>query len=168
MDIHIRPETAADAPAIHALTEAAFRNAAHTSRTEQHIVDALRAAGKLSVSLVAEAAGTLIGHVAVSPVAISDGASGWYGLGPISVTPGHQGQGVGSRLMREALRLLRERGAAGCVLLGEPGYYGRFGFRAEPSVVLPEVPPEYFQVLVFHGELPRGSVAYHAAFDAQG
>ena len=64
---------------IEALTASAFRNAPHTSHTEQYILAALRNAGKLAVSLVAEADGALIGHVAISPVSISDGASGWFG-----------------------------------------------------------------------------------------
>lgn len=168
MNLTIRPETPADIAAIEAVTVAAFRDATHTSHTEQFIVNALRRAGQLAVSLVAEADGRIVGHVAVSPVTISDGATGWFGLGPISVLPEHQGRGIGSRLMREALRTLQESGAAGCVLLGEPGYYGRFGFRAEPDLVLPDVPPEYFQALAFRGPLPRGTVQYHEAFNAQG
>ncbi len=168
MKIEIRKETAADVSAIEAVTISAFRNAAHTSRTEQHIVSALRKAGKLTVSLVADAEGKLIGHVAASPVCISDGATAWFGLGPISVTPEHQRRGVGSRLMREALRTLREQGAAGCVLLGEPEYYSRFGFQVYPNLVLPDVPPEYFQAISFASSRPHGTVAYHVAFKAQG
>ncbi|MEC4630073.1 N-acetyltransferase, partial [Bacillus safensis] len=87
----------------------------------------------------------LLGHVAVSPVTVSDGSTGWYGLGPISVLPARQGQGIGAALMRAAIDALRQQGARGCVLLGEPAYYGRFGFRAEPGLVLPGVPAEYFQ-----------------------
>lgn len=168
MHLQIRSETPADADVIEALTAAAFLNAPHTSHTEQHIVAALRRAGKLSVSLVAEADGTLIGHVAVSPVSISDGTSGWFGLGPISVPLQHQRQGIGSRLMREALRILSERGASGCVVLGEPAYYGRFGFRSDPNLALPGVPAEYFQALSFGSSQPRGTVTYHEAFQAQG
>ncbi len=167
MGIVIRHEAASDAPAIRAITEAAFRNAPHASGAEPFIVEALRRAGALALSLVAEADGAVIGHVALSPVSISDGAPGWFGLGPISVAPASQRRGVGSRLMREALRLLRERGAAGCVLLGDPAYYGRFGFRAEPDLVLPDVPPEFFQALAFRSSLPRGTVAYHEAFEAK-
>jgi putative acetyltransferase len=167
MNIEIRTETAADVPAIEAVTTSAFLNAPHTSHTEQFIVGALRKAGLLTISLVADAAGTLIGHVAVSPVSISDGASGWFGLGPISVVPEHQCLGVGSRLMHEALRILRERGAAGCVLLGEPKYYGRFGFQADSNLVLPNVPPEYFQAISFDSSRPRGTVSYHDAFNAR-
>lgn len=161
----IRPESPGDVETIHALTAAAFLNAPHTSHTEHLIVDALRAAGQLVLSLVEEQDGALVGHVAVSPVTIRDGSHGWFGLGPISVLPEHQGLGVGSALMRAALARLREQGAAGCVLLGEPAYYGRFGFRAVPGLVLPGVPPEYFQALAFNGPLPHGEVAYHEAFD---
>jgi putative acetyltransferase len=167
MNIEIRSETAADVPAIEAVTAAAFLNAPHTDHTEQFIANTLRNAGKLAISLVAQAEGAVIGHVAVSPVAISDGASGWFGLGPISVIPEHQGRGVGSRLVREALRILRERGAAGCVVVGEPGYYSRFGFQADPNLVFPDVPPEYFQSISFGSSRPRGVVSYHEAFNAQ-
>ena len=167
MNIQIRNETSADIAAIDSVTISAFLNAPHTSHTEQFIVSALRKAGNLTVSLVADAEGTVIGHVAVSPVSISDGASGWFGLGPISVEPAHQGCGVGSRLMREALRILRERGAAGCVVLGEPGYYSRFGFQVDPNLVLPDVPPEYFMAVSLDSSQPRGTVSYHAAFNAR-
>lgn len=102
--MQIRNETQEDVFAIEAVTTAAFLNAPHTSHTEQFIVAALRAAGALSVSLVAEAEGAIVGHVAVSPVTISDGTPDWYGLGPISVLPAWQGQGVGSALMRAASR----------------------------------------------------------------
>jgi len=130
MPVQIRPESPADAPAIFAVTEAAFRTAAHSAGTEQFIVNALRRAGALAISLAAELDGSVIGHVAVSPVTVSDGAPGWYGLGPISVLPQHQRSGVGSQLMRAALQALRDRGAAGCLLVGDPGYYRRFGFEA--------------------------------------
>jgi putative acetyltransferase len=145
----------------------AFLNAPHASHTEQFIVNALRKAGLLTISLVADAEGTVIGHVAVSAVSISDGASGWFGLGPISVVPEHQGRGVGSRLMHEALRILRKNGAPGCVLLGEPGYYSRLGFHADPNLILPDVPPEYFQAISLDSTRPHGTVSYHEAFSAR-
>src|SRR5262244_2579577 len=144
MNITIRGENSGDARAIEAVTASAFLHAAHPSHVEPYIVDALRRAGVLAISLVAEADGIIVGHVAVSPVSISDGASGWFGLGPISVLPQHQRRGIGSQLMREALGLLRSRGACGCVVLGEPEYYGRFGFRAQPSLVLAGAPTECF------------------------
>jgi putative acetyltransferase len=166
--LKIRPEAPDDAAAIEAVTAAAFLRAPHTSHTEQFIVAALRAVGALSVSLVAEVDSAVIGCVAVSPVTISDGAVGWFGLGPISVLPASQRQGVGSTLMRAALEALRELGAAGCVVVGEPAFYGRFGFRAEPGLVFREIPPEYFQaILLGDANLPRGSVTYHQAFSAE-
>jgi putative acetyltransferase len=94
-------------------------------------------------------------------------ARGWFGLGPVSVLPAHQGAGIGSRLVREALARLKATGAHGCVLVGEPAFYGRFGFRAEPALVLAEVPPKYFQALRFAHHLPCGVVTFHAAFAAR-
>jgi len=163
----IRKEGPSDAAAIETVTVAAFKDATHTDHTEQFIVRDLRTSGALSVSLVAEDNGVVIGHVAVSPVTISDGATGWYGLGPISVTPQYQGGGVGTQLMEHALTELRLLGAAGCVVLGDPGYYSRFGFIAEQSLVLPGIPPEYFQVISFTPPLPTGTVSYHDAFAAK-
>lgn len=162
----IRDENPSDAVAIEVVTAAAFHAATHTSHTEQFIVRALRDSGKLTVSLVAEENGQVIGHVAVSPVTISDGTPGFYGLGPISVAPAHQGKGVGTLLMEQALARLRAFGARGCVVLGDPSYYSRFGFNAEPTLVLPGVPPEYFQTISFVGSLPLGQVKYHDAFEA--
>lgn len=166
MVLQIRPETPEDVDAITALTAQAFLNAPHTSHTEHFIVNALRAAGQLSVSSVAEDDGNLLGHVALSPVTVSDGSTGWYGLGPISVVPAQQGKGIGSQLMQHALAALQVLGAGGCVVLGDPGYYRRFGFSPQPGLVLDGVPPEYFMVLRLHGPLPQGSVQYHAAFEA--
>ncbi|RSZ39624.1 MULTISPECIES: N-acetyltransferase [unclassified Variovorax] len=166
MSIDIRNEAPADAPAIEAVTAAAFLEAEHSSRTEQFIVNALRRAGQLSVSLVAEDAGRIVGHVAISPVRISGDSPGWYGLGPVSVVPGQQARGIGTRLVNEALAALRGMGASGCVVLGDPAYYGRFGFAATPALVYPGVPAQYFQALLVAGAMPSGTVSYHAAFEA--
>lgn len=165
--MQIRKEASSDAGAIEAVTIAAFQSAAHTSHTEQFIVRELRSSGQLTVSLVAEDDGAVIGHVAVSPVAISSGAPSWYGLGPVSVVPACQGRGVGAQLVEQALAELRALGAAGCVVLGEPSYYSRFGFNTEPSLALSGVPAEYFQVISFNGSLPSGTVSYHDSFAAE-
>ncbi|MBB1634408.1 GNAT family N-acetyltransferase [Cupriavidus sp. UME77] len=166
MPLTIRPETPADIAAIERLTAAAFQSAPHTSHTEHVIVNALRRAGQLSVSLVARDGADMVGHVALSPVSITDGTTGWYGLGPISVVPERQGQGIGAQLMACALDALRGLGAAGCVVLGDPAFYGRFGFMAQSELMLPGVPAEYFQSLSFQGSRPAGTVRYHEAFDA--
>ncbi|WP_066961004.1 GNAT family N-acetyltransferase [Microbulbifer sp. Q7] len=168
MSISIRKEQPGDAQAIHEVTVAAFRNAPHTDHTEQFIVEALRKSGALAISLVAEEEGNILGHVALSPVSISDGTSGWYGLGPISVHPNYQGRGIGTALMQAAIRELKSNDAGGCVLLGDPNYYQRFGFEPSEALILPEVPPEYFQALLLRGPLPKGIVTYDASFSAQG
>lgn len=166
MNITVRNERAEDIEAIAQLTAAAFLNEKHSSHTEHHIVNALRRAGQLSISLVAEEHGSVIGHVAVSPVTISSGATGWYGLGPICVSPDRQGKGIGSALMNSALTELRRMGSAGCVVLGDPAYYSRFGFKTCHGLELPGVDPEYFQAILLKGELPSGVVKYDDAFDA--
>jgi putative acetyltransferase len=168
MDITIRKETPSDVAEIETLTASAFLNVPHSNHMEQFIINALRNSGKLTISLVAEVDKKIVGHVAISPVSISDGRQGWYGLGPISVTPEHQGVGIGSHLIRQALASLREMGASGCVLLGEPKYYSRFGFKAEPSLVLSGVPAEYFQVISFNTSIPVGTVTYHQSFYIHG
>ena len=167
LNMTLRNEHPQDIEAISRLTEAAFRNEKHSSHTGHFIVNALRRTGQLSISLVAAEHDEILGHVAISPVSISSGVTGWYGLGPISVRPDRQGKGIGSALMKAALQQLRQQGAAGCVVLGDPAYYGRFGFKAHPGLELPDVPPEYFQALSFTGELPVGVVKYAAAFDAR-
>lgn len=162
----IRAELPADVPAIEQLTVAAFEHAPHTNGAEHFIVNALRRARQLSISLVAQDDEGIVGHIALSPVSISDGAAGWYGLGPVSVLPRHQGRGIGSQLMEAALAELQRLGASGCVVLGDPAYYGRFGFTATPRLVLPGVPPEYFQAILLGGVWPAGNVTYHEAFNA--
>lgn len=166
MTLKIREEAPADVPSIEAVTVAAFLDAPHTSHTEQHIVKALRLADALTISMVAELDGVVVGHVALSPVAISDGTVGWYGLGPISVLPAHQHCGVGSALMHAAIDALRRLRAQGCVLLGDPSYYRQFGFSPEPELTLAGVPPEYFQALLLGSKRPKGGVSYHPAFEA--
>lgn len=161
----IRREEPSDIVAIDQVTKAAFAVAAYSSGTESFIIKALRANGQLTVSLVAEEEGVLIGHIAVSPVIISSGSEGWFGLGPVSVSPSKQGAGVGSGLTSAAIDALRELHAAGCVVLGEPSYYGRFGFRSDARLQYLHAPAEYFQVQSFTGEIPEGTVEYHDSFN---
>jgi len=160
----IRPETPADGAAIRQVTDSAFAGAAHASGTEGAIVDALRAAGMLTLSLVAEDAGAVVGHVAFSPVTIDGRDAGWFGLGPVAVAPGRRGSGIGGALIGDGLARLRQAGAQGCVVLGDPGYYTRFGFAADPAMTFADVPPEYFMALRFAGTAPAGPVVYQPAF----
>lgn len=163
----IRPENPADNAGIHQLVEAAFAPVEQSDHTEQHIVDALRVAGALTVSLVAEDNNTLVGHVAASPVTLgtsAEGAHGWYGIGPVAVAPQRQGEGIGSALMEASLDHLRQAGAAGAVVLGEPAYYNRFGFHPVPGLEYPGVPAKYFTACSFGPEIPLGEARYHPAF----
>jgi len=162
----IRNEHPTDAAAVRALVTTAFAGAPHSSGTEAAIVDALRLAGALTLSLVAEERNGIVGHVAFSPVTIDGGAGAWFGLGPVAVMPEAQGRGIGCRLISDGLDRLRCLGAMGCVVLGEPDYYGRFGFESDPALFYPGVPARYFQRLIFAGPAPRGEVAYHDGFSA--
>lgn len=157
-------EQPGDAGAIRDLVQAAFAGAEHSSGTEADIVDALRRSGALSVSLVARQAGAILGHAAASPVAIAGAPAGWFGLGPVSVLPGRQRQGIGKSLVAAVLERLRSRDAAGCVVLGDPAYYARFGFEHDPSLTFLDIPPPYFRRLSFDGSRPAGPVTYHPAF----
>jgi len=160
----IRDEQAKDADAIHVVTEAAFAGHPHSDGSEPGVVAGLRAASALTLSLVAEEAGAVVGHVAFSPVTIDGRDLGWLGLGPISILPERQGQGIGSGLIREGLDQLAGRGVRGIVLLGEPGFYARFGFACSAGLVLPGVPASYFMALALQGDVPEGEVSYHPAF----
>ena len=163
--MNIRSEQPADVATIRALTRAAFANAPHSSQTEAAIVDALRDAGALTLSLVAEDAGTILGHVAFSPVTVG-GEAGRYGLGPVSVWPDSQGRGIGQSLIRHGLDELRRIEGRGCVLIGDPAYYCRFGFVADPAVTYAGLPTQYVQRLTFGDAVPSGEIVYHAGFGA--
>lgn len=160
----IRDETSADIESIRTLTSVAFADLPYSDGSEPAIIDRLRAAEALTLSLVAEDEGQVVGHVAFSAVTISGEEAGWFGLGPISVLPARQGQGIGSALVNEGLVRLRKLDAKGCVLAGNPAYYTRFGFSVDPDFVYPGIPPEYFMRLAFSPVYAGGTVAYHPAF----
>jgi len=164
----IRSETSADVSAIADVTVAAFKTLAISNQTEHFIVAGLRAARALTVSLVAEADGCVVGHIAFSSVTISDGTLNWYGLGPVSVVPEYQRRGIGSALIREGIARLKDLGARGCCLVGHPEYYGRFGFQNVRGLALPGVPEEAFFAMSFDGHMPRGIVEFHEGFKAEG
>jgi putative acetyltransferase len=164
--IVIRSETDADVSAITEVTVAAFKTLEISHHTEQFIIAALRAAKALTLSLVAEADGRVIGHIAFSPVTISDGTRNWYGLGPVSVLPEYQRRGIGSALIREGLSRLKALGAGGCCLVGHPEYYRRFGFENAPGLVCEGVPQDVFFALSIDGHVPQGTVEFHEAFKA--
>lgn len=166
--ITIRPETLVDTDEIFELTVIAFNTLAISDHTEQFIIEALRRSQALTLSLVADLGDRLVGHIAFSPVGIAGGATGWYGLGPVSVLPEYQRQGIGSALIKEGLSQLKALGAKGCCLVGHPTYYGRFGFTNPAELKHEGVPAEAFFALAFDGPMPEGTVTFHQAFLAKG
>ena len=160
----IREEREGDFAAIRLVLAAAFRDHPYSDQREHFLVDALRGAGALTVALVAEEDGEIVGHIAFSPIQIDGRLQGWYGLGPVAVHPHRQRAGIGQALVRAGLVRLANLRAGGCVLLGEPAYYGRFGFAVHPQLRLEGVPPEYFMALAFGSTYPSGAVTYHGAF----
>jgi len=165
-EVTIRSEMGGDVDDITEVTIAAFNTLEISNHTEQFIIEALRATKALTISLVAELDARVVGHVAFSPVAISDGTPSWYGLGPVSVLPKHQRQGIGKALIQEGLSRLRDMNARGCCLVGHPDYYRQFGFTNTLELVLENVPPEAFFALSFDGHTPQGTVTFHDGFKA--
>ncbi len=164
----IRKEKHADIAAIAEVTIAAFKTLPVSNHTEQFIVSALRAADALTLSLVAEIDGRVVGHIAFSPVTISDGTKDWYGLGPVSVLPEYQRQGIGKALVNNGLSRLKRVGGQGCALVGDPNYYKGFGFINFPELVYEGIPQEFFLVLPFNEKVPKGTVVFHEGFLANG
>lgn len=165
--MRIRPETDSDIQAITDVTIAAFKTLKISRHTEQFIINALRSDGALSISLVAEIDEKVVGHVAFSPVTISDGTKGWYGLGPVSVLPIYQKQGIGKAIISKGLSMLTDVDGSGCVLVGDPSYYKYFGFKNYPQLIHEGIPQEVFLALPFKNVIPNGVVVFHKGFLAE-
>jgi putative acetyltransferase len=168
LEIVIRPETGTDIGAITEVTIAAFKALEISNHTEQFIIEALRADNALALSLVAEVDGRVVGHIAFSPLAVSDGTTNWYGLGPLSVAPEYQRRGIGKALIEQGLSRLKHLEARGCCLVGHPGYYRKFGFQNVTGLGIKGVPGEVFFALSFDGRFPRSDVTFHEGFKANG
>jgi putative acetyltransferase len=165
--LRVRPEGPADAAAIRAVHRAAFGGG---EPAEAALVDALRAdAGWLpGLSLVAVGDGEVVGHVVATRARLGDVPA--LGVGPLGVLPAVQGRGVGSALMYSLLAAAQVLHETVVGLLGEPSYYGRFGFVAATGVGIAAPDPawgRHFQVLVLAGR-PTGTFRYAAPFDEVG
>jgi len=163
----VRPEEPGDVAAIHAVHVAAF-----PTDVEARLVDALRVAGRLDVSLVAEDGGRVVGHIAFSPVTVGEATCG-LGLAPVAVVPVAQRQGIGGLLVRHGLAAAARVGAGFVVVLGHVEYYPRFGFRRASEVGLGNEygADEAFMVVELRpGALPAagGLVRYAPEFAAFG
>lgn len=168
MPISIRAATRVDRAAILAVHRQGFGR-----ESEARLCARLMDEGALAVSLVAETGGAVIGHVAASAIELPEAPDPprLLGLGPIAVAPARQSGGVGSALMRAVLAAARDAGWAGTVLLGDPAFYGRFGFRPASGFGLAcawDVPDEAFMAVeLTPGALraARGRALYHPAFE---
>ncbi|MGR3592364.1 MAG: GNAT family N-acetyltransferase [Limimaricola soesokkakensis] len=160
MAMIIRSETPADVDAIRRLTIAAFEPMRFSDGTEADALDRLRRDGDLTLSLVALEGDEISGHVAFSPAAIGKAREGWFGVGPVSVLPARQGVGIGSALMQAGLTRLSAQGANGCVLIGDPAFYGRFGFISDGALTYKDIPTRHVQWLAFEGDRPEGEVRF--------
>jgi putative acetyltransferase len=160
----IRPELPEDITAITSIVDEAFLGMPYAEGDEAALIVELRRLGELSISLVAEENGFVVGQVAFSQARSSDGAFGWYGLGPIAVLPKYQHRGIGSALMRAGLESIDKLGANGCILVGHPQFYVRFGFINAPGTAPANEPSEHFMVKLFRGQMPSGPIYFHPAF----
>lgn len=166
MGLIIREQAEADFEAVHDVVTAAFKTLPVASGTEQFIMDALWRSGAATVALVAEQDGKIVGQAAFSKVTIGGRDAGWHGCGPVGVLPALHKTGIGSALMRAGLQKLRGLGSNGCVVVGDPAYYKRFGFDNSEAMSHAGVPPQYFMAIRFEGELPHGEVKFDKAFEA--
>ncbi len=160
----IRPERQADFAKIHRLVEAAFGGAA-----EADLVDGLRADGDVLASLVAELDGEVVGHLLFSslPIAHEDGTIRGAALAPLCAAPARQGQGVGSALVRAGIEACIGLGLEAIVVLGQPGYYARFGFSAEAAREIRSPysgGPAFMALSLKPGPGLRGEARYAPAF----
>jgi putative acetyltransferase len=170
-DIVIRPETAADHDGIRRVHQRAFPTPA-----EAALVDALRAAGAVTLSLVAveDGGGEVLGHILFSPVTITTahGARVAVGLAPVAVAPARQRQGIGERLVRAGIAALGQAGHAVVVVLGHPDYYPRFGFERASRFGLRWEHPGADEAFMALALVPHalddcaGVVRYRPEFDA--
>lgn len=158
----IREERDADFEAIADVIARAFAPMPFSDGTEAELPAALRAEGAVTVGLVAELDGRVVGQVMFSPVTIDGRPSAWHGLGPVAVDPDLQGQGIGTAMIEEGLKRLPALRSGGCVLTGS-SYYRRFGFYNSERMWIVGYPPADFMILPF-GEEADGVVAFHPAF----
>ena len=165
-NVTIRTELPEDHDAIHALTRDAFAPMSFSDGSEPDMIDQMREAGDLTLSLVAEDDG-IIGHVAFSPARIGGTEGFWYGLGPISVRADRQRQGIGTRLAQTGLEMLRKMGATGCVLTGNPDVYRPMGFSNEHALTYSGLNPKFILYDTFDGTRPAGEINFAEALEEE-
>lgn len=166
MQISVRAERPSDHARIHDITTRAFASMPFSDGNEQDLIDRFREAGALEISLVADQKDAVVGQVTFTRAIAADGSPGWYALGPVAVEPKLQGQRIGEKLIEAGLSELRQRGAAGCILVGNPDYYRRFGFRGFPDLCPERQPADFFQILPLGVTEPDVVIEFHPLFYA--
>lgn len=166
MNCLIRPERTDDHVTIYDITKRAFAPMPFSDGDEQELIGRFRDAGVLALSLVADMDGTVVGQITLTPAFAADDSAGWFALGPIAVAPEFQSKKIGSKLIDAAIVWLHEQEAAGCVLVGNPAYYNRFGFAQYPALAPNGEPSEYYQILPLRVQEPSVVVDFHPLFHA--
>ncbi len=164
----VRHENRSDIDAIYRLTQRAFAGKPYSGGDEQDLINALRDDGALTLSLVAEDCGVVVGYAAISPALAADGTNGWYALGPIAVDPARQRRGIGGDLINDSMNRLIALQARGCIVLGDTGYYPRHGFVPRPDLAPKDQPAQHYMIRSLNGETPQTVVAFHPTFQMTG
>lgn len=153
-----------DNAAIYQLIQSAFADKDFSSGTEGPIVDALREAGDLTLSLAAKRAEHLLGYIAFSPASVVDQSENIFALGPVAVDPALRYKGIGTALIQAGIKRLQAMEARACVLVGDPNYYRRFGFVGDCGLRSGSLPESFVQALVWGDPLGEGEISFAPAF----
>lgn len=164
----IRPEQACDYEVIYDITKRAFAPMPYAGGNEQDLINLLRNNDALEISLVAQIGSDIVGHIAFSKAfpenESADVNGGYYALGPIAVDPELQRSGIGSALIYEGIDILRQREAAGCILVGNVDYYQRFGFKTAPHLCPKSEPKDHYMILPLAVKNIDTIIGFHPLF----
>lgn len=160
----IRSEQPSDYDAIYDITKRAFAPMPFAGGNEQDLINALRDNDALIISLVALIGTEIVGHIAFSEAFPINEAGGYYALGPVAVDPRLQRSGIGSALINAGIDMLRKRGAACCILIGNTNYYKRFGFKAAPHLCPDGEPSDHYMILPLGNKNPDSVAGFHPLF----
>jgi putative acetyltransferase len=167
MSLFIRQEHPEDFADIRDVTQRAFTPMPFYDGHDQDLPERFRKAGELQLSLVAVLEDKVVGHVALTKATHESQEQGWFALGPIAVEPEWQRKGIGTALIAQARNWLQSQKAKGCILMGDPGYYTRHGFKVMPDHCPVGEPSEYFMALQLDGPVPKGRFAFSRLFYEQ-
>lgn len=165
--LSIRVELSEDAPKIDRLLQMAYHQSPCRHNNEDRIISSLREDNAIELALVAHYGSDIIGYVAFSKITVDLKDLGWCAMAPIAVNPKFQGKGLGSRLITTAIDKLFVKGLKGVVVLGELGFYERFGFNDEHGLCVLGRDSRYVLAQSFDDRLPTGDIQFHYGFDQE-